>query len=211
MAYGRGAAGELFHLNLKINTNEKGFPLKFHLKGADYAAVVPNALLVAQYLRHTLPMDADIFYATVTRDNSARDSRLLRGAIGAGTFEEAAGPPITPANYNRPEDASLVRFENTEGQNITYKIPCIPDIIVNDAALQGGAVADVVGMPGVLAAPAAGLDWFLNFNLFMKSVVKYCIYVKSSHGPGAAFDFAQFENAYFLRTGVKKGGRVSAS
>ena len=47
MAYSNGAAGTLFHLNLKINTQERGFNWKAHLTGANYAAVLPTAVAMA--------------------------------------------------------------------------------------------------------------------------------------------------------------------
>lgn len=210
MAYIAGAAGTLFHAVFNINCANKGFNLKFHLVGADYAAVTPSALTLADCLLPVLPDSAQIFYARVSNDNTRRDSRFLPGALGNGTSQEGAGPPIVPDVCNRPEDSMLVRFENTEGDSVSRHFTSVPDRVIADAAQAGGAVANVVGMPAAVPAVGALTAWNTNFNRLMQAIVKLTVFVKSGHAPGGAFQYALWENAYLLRTGAKKGGRVFA-
>ncbi|MBV9075165.1 MAG: hypothetical protein JOZ10_16185 [Acidobacteria bacterium] len=210
MGYSAGAAGTLFHANYKINTPEKGFNMKFHIQGADYATVMPKAVSLSEYIRNVMPADASIFYATVTNDDNRRDSRFLRGALGPGLVAAVVGPPAVPSVYDMPQTAMLVRLENTEGDAVTRKINPIPDSVISDA-LAGGAITDVTGTPGSVAAAGSGGDWYANFNLLMKAICYYTVFVKSGHAPGGAFQYAPWLNAYYLRPGIKKGGRVFSS
>jgi hypothetical protein len=211
MAYLDGSAGTLFHVNFKINTAERGFNMKYHMNGTNYAAVMANAVALSGYLKKILPSDAAVFYATVTRDDSKRDSKFLRDALGQGEYITSAGPPPVPSLYDMPQTAVLVRLENTEGDSISRKINPIPDTVITDA-LVGGSVADVVT---TLSAPSgaagSGATWYLNFNLFMQAMVAYTIWVRANHSPGGDFTYAAWNAAFVLRTAVKKGGRVFTS
>lgn len=210
MAYNAGAAGTLFHLNFKINTQERGFNLKFHMVGADYAAVTPNALILASYLRNVMPADSEVFYATVSNDNTKRDSRFLRPALGIGLVPAVVGPPAIPSVYDMPETAVLVRLENTEGDEVSRKINPIPDVQVSDA-IFANAITEVVGTPAVPAVAGAPGAWAADFNKLLIAIVSITCYVKKNHAPGGAFSWAPWLNAYVLRTALKKGGRVFRS
>lgn len=208
MALIDGLAGSLFHVNFKINTEQRGYNLKFHLVGSNYDAVSPMALRLANQLRGVLPTDATIFYATVTNDNTTRDSIFLRGALGDGLFGQTGGPPLPAKPFDNSRSAILLRLEGNNGQSVPIKINPVPDEVMTDGTIVT-AIDDVVGMPVAFPAVASPTDTFkVAFNKLMQEIVFSTRYVKSGHPPGGAFQYDNWKNAYVLRQSVKRGGRV---
>ncbi len=208
MALLNGAAGNLFKATFLINGPSKGFTDSYHLLGADYTVAVPKAIALAGFLRAILPGDCEIFYARVSRDDSARDGQYVPDAIGGGQYITALGPPAVKGVVNTDYDHALMRFENTEGGWISPKIGPLPDDVVNGGLLGAFKPANVIGTPG--AAPAAVADFTAfatNFNKLMQAIAFYTIYVRSGHVSGGPFQYAPWLNAYCLRTAEKKGGR----
>lgn len=202
-----GLAGTLFHMNLKINCQGRGYQTKLHLVGADYAAVVPNAVKVASALRLCLPQDASVFYATISRDNTKKDSKYLKGALGNGLYTGVVATPPVPTKANEGWDALLVRFENEDGGYLPMKIGPVPDAIID-----GGTVVPSItdlDAPFTAADPAAadGTDYAIAFTNLMKFILKYCYHVRSGHAPGGVFTYWGLTAAYVIDTSKKKGGR----
>lgn len=206
MAFTDGSAGTLWDYHVQINTDRKGFELVFHMVGADLTTIKPNAIDIAGRLKDLMPTDAEIFFSRLSNNDSTRDSRFIREALGAGTH---VGPGVDPPAtlYDMPQAQLLVRLEDTEGQSVSRKIGPIPDYVVTDERVTT-AISDVVGMPATIGAVGSGADWFANFNLLLKAIVKYTVHVKAGHSPGGTFKWAAWQNAYVLRTAIKKGGRV---
>lgn len=210
MAYITGAAGTLWHMNFKINADTRSFNFKTHLVGTDPVGVLlPKCVLMAALYKSIMPKDAEIMFATLTNDDSVRDSRFIRDAIGPGTYQ-ATGSPAPASVFDAQRVAGLVRFENTEGQAMQIKVNPIPDDQVADNAFVN-AVTDVVGTPVTdPGAPGAADAWAANMNKLMKSIAYNCVYLKSRRLSGGRFTYAAFANAFLLRPAVKKGGRVFA-
>jgi len=210
MALDDGDPGTLFHLNLKVNTEFRGFPYKFHLKGADYAAVMPGAIAIANQMKGWMPTDTEIIYATVTRDNSDRDSKFVRGALGSGVFAQTGTPP--PAEvFDNPRSALLTRFETDSGLSLSRKFSTLPDEVLTDGSLVAD-IPDITATP--LAAPAAvaATDTFAQaFNKFLQAVAFYSVFVKAGHAPGGVYRWEKFSGVFVLRQSAKKGGRVFSS
>ncbi len=210
MALSVGDPGTLFHLNLKVNTDQRGFNFKFHLKGTDYDAVMPGCVAVAKALRSVMPTDADIFYAAVSMDNTARESKFIRDALGVGTYGQITVDP--PAElFDNSRSSLLVRFEIADGLWVSRKINPLPDEVITDGTLVDDiddVVAPVTVAPG---APVASNSYPVAFKLFMSTVMFYTRFVKSGHAPGGEYQFQTWSAAYVLRQSVKKGGRVFSS
>ncbi|TAL03832.1 MAG: hypothetical protein EPO07_05735 [Verrucomicrobia bacterium] len=207
MAYSNGSAGNLWDFHLQLNSDRRGFNEMFHFVGADLSAITPKAVDIAGQMKNILPTDAEIFFARLSNNNTAKDSRFVRAATGAGTHVGPGSSP-PPTLYDMPQAHLLVRFEDTEGGEVSRKLGPIPDYVVTDERLTT-AITDVVGMPALpLGAIGSGTDWFANFNLYMQMLVAYTWHVKSGHAPGGTFQYAAWQNAYVIRTCIKKGGRV---
>lgn len=209
MAYNVGAAGNLWDFHLQINSARKGFNLRWAFVGADLTGIMTPATRIAGRLLNLMPTDAEIFFARLSNNNSAKDSRFVRAAVGpGGHIGPGVDPPATV--YDMPQAHVLVRFEDTEGAEVSRKIGPIPDYVVEDEELMA-TITDVVGTPvGALGAVGSGADWYANFNLLMKDIVQNTVHVKSGHAPGGAFSYAPWQNAYVMRTCIKKGGRIFA-
>jgi hypothetical protein len=209
VAYNVGVAGTLWDFNIKINSARKGFNCKFHFVAADYATVVPKAVDIAGRLLNVLPTDAEIFFATISNNNTRKDSRFIRAALGPGAHVLGGSSP--PAStYDMPQAQLLVRFEDSEGGQVPRKLGPVPDAYVSSEELTS-AINDVVGVPTLpLAAIGSGADYFANFNLLMKSIVVHTAHVLTGHAPGGDFQWAPWLNAYVMRTCIKKGGRIFA-
>jgi hypothetical protein len=201
-----GVGGTLFHANYKINTDFRGYNLKFHIANSNQTAAKVVGNLIASYLKVIMPTDAEIMFATVSNDNHKRDSAFLRDSIGAGTYIDGGVDP-PPSVYDFPSVAVKLRLEHDDGSSVTRKINPIPDAIVTDERFLE-AIADVVAMPGTIAAAGTGADWYANFNLLMQVIVKWTQHVQAGHSPGGDYTYFPWNAAYVLSTTVKKGGRV---
>lgn len=207
MAYSDGAAGTLFSSNFKINTDRRGFQLKFWHKGTDYTVPFGQANGIAARLLAVMPTDAEIVYATLSNNDHRKDSRFLRAALGVGTYVSPGESP-PPSVYDMPQVSVLVRFEDTEGGQVPRKFGPIPDEVVADEHFLDN-IADITdGGAGSTGAPGSGADWYENMALLIGYCAANSIHVQGGHAPGAAYKWAAWTSAFPLRTCVKKGGRV---
>lgn len=202
-----GIAGELWNVNLKTNCNDHGLNDKFHVIAADGVAARTKAIAIATAYLRIMPSDAEIVYATVSNDNSARDSKYVPDALSAGLFINV-DPDVTPTLTNDPLTAVKIRFEHAGGGSITRKIGPVPDRVVTSNALPTPPDALTATFAG--ADPVAGVlsTYKLQLENFMKIISKYCVHVRSGHLSGGAFTYFAYEAAYYVGIGKKKGGRA---
>lgn len=199
--------GLLWHMNYKINTPTRGFNFKLHVPNVDEATVIPIAERIGQRLLYLMPSTCEIFYATISKDDTDQDSRRVPGALGGGLYGQTGSSPAATKPDNS-RSAILTRFEHSAGGGVNMKFAPIPDTVCTDDTLTTIPTA-VVGVPvGALALPGAGADFFVEFTTLMKDIVQSCKAIKSGHPPGGAFKYANFLNAYYTRLAVKKGGRI---
>ncbi len=203
MAVGNGT---LWHGNFKILTDEHRFNFKFHIAETDETTAMAVCVDLAARYKKLMPEGGSISYATLTRDNSKKDSRYVKDAIGPGEYVTAAGPPAVPAQYDYSKVCLLVRFEHEDGGSVSRKVNPIPDTKITDGGLIA-AISAVVGLPATVPAVGAA-DWETEFTNFMKAFVKGTHHVVSGHAPGGPYTYFPWKNAYVLRVGDKKGGRL---
>lgn len=190
-----------------IETDQRSFSTTFHIANGTEADNIVIANRLALRLRNLIPADAEITYATLSKDGPPKDSLFLASALGAGLYVEDAGPPAVLAKYDYSKVAALVRFESDGGGNVTRKFGPIPDVIITSGHIIP-TVTPVTGMPVAPAAPGAA-TWQLEFLNFMKDWMISTHHVKSNHAPGGDFNWFAWKNAYSLRVGDKKGGRLT--
>lgn len=203
----QGLAGTLFRLNMKVNCQDRGFQTKLNLVGANYAAVITPALLIAAAYRKTLPSDAEIYYATISMDNTKRDSKYLPGALGQGGFVGAGVDP-DPTLANAAWDAIKVRLENEDGGQMTVKIGPVPDAVIDGGGITDPIDAVTSTFAGADPTLADGTVYKTAFTNLLKLITKYCFHVRSGHAPGGVFTYWALTAAYPLGVAKKKGGRV---
>lgn len=202
-----GAAGTLWKANYKINAGNRGFQFKVQMAGIAEDAAVTAAEDIAARMLLLFPIDAEIVFATLANDNTARDATFLRNATGVGAYITAAGPPIIPAKFDQSQTALQIRLENPDRQSVQRIFNPIPDTVLTDDLL-GGSVVDVTALPVTVPAPAAGATWYEEFTNFMKALVKNTHYVKSGHAPGGVYQYSVWRKAFMIRACKKKGGRA---
>ena len=202
--------GTLWHVNFKINTDFRGFNSKFHMADIDEATAKARALDLAARMKSLMPADAEIFYATISKDNHEKDSRYLPAALGAGTRAPGAGGGAT-TNFDSSQTALLYRLENDNGSSITRKFNPIPDEIVTDQRVINDIPPIIAAAGQTLPAVGAGATYADELQAFMLAVCQKTHHVKAGHAPGGPYKYANFVNAYVLRVGIKKGGRVFSS
>lgn len=196
---------QLWHVNAKINTDHKGFNFKFHLANMDEAAARAAAIRLLTRLRWTMPTSSEIVAATLNKDDTAPDSRMIPDVIGNGLHVVS---PATTSKFDNSSTALLVRFEHDAGLGVTRKFCPIPDFVVENQSL----VTAISGLVGIVAAPAtaagSGADWYAEMRNLMQDLAFTSKAIKSGHSPGGAYQRANFVNAYVMRIGVKKGGKI---
>lgn len=213
-----GAAGSLWHLFIKINTDFGSLNFKLHLLGANLAAVRAKAARLCTRYRWLLPTSAELVHAHLSKDDSDQDSRQLPEGCGPGLYGSNATPSAVVTKFNRYTDCILVRFEDSTGGGVTRKIGPVPDSVITAqeivptiTSVTGDAVPAVPGDdPGI--AYAADTSWATEFTNFIQDVAASCINVRSGHPPGGAFQYADLWNALVSnQVGGKKGARVMNS
>lgn len=206
MALSEGAAGSLWHGNLKINAGRKGYQFKFHMAGVSEEAAFTAAIDIAQRVRKLMPIGGEIVFATLSNDNSARDAGFLAEALGVGEYLESESPDV-PAEFDTSFAALHVRMETPDRQSVQRIFNPIPDVIMTAGELEG-SIVDVTSMPSSVPAVGAGTTWYEEFSNFMKAMVKQTHYVKTGHAPGGAYQYSAWRKAFFIRATKKKGGRA---
>lgn len=203
-----GVAGTLFSLNLDINYPRGSTSLKLHLVGADYPAVITPAVKIATALRRIMPMDSEIFFASVNNDNSKRDSKFVPGCLGDGLF---VGLGEEPTVCNQGYDAVLVRTENSDGGNVPLKIGPVPDEVLASGEFTLPLTAQAVTFAGADPNTAAATDYALQLLELLQLITKYCYHIRTGHAPGGVFTGFAITAAYPLRAAKKKGRKHSFS
>lgn len=199
--------GILWHLNVKINTPQRGFQMKWHMAEVAESVARSNAIALCNRFKHLMPTDAEIFFATIAKDDNPRDSRFVPEALGAGSHITPGSTP-PPSVYDYPTTSLLVRAEHAAGSSVTRKLGPLPDDIVTDGEVIA-AITNVTTMP--VAAPAAwasGDLWATTMNNFLKEIMLFTQHVKSGHAPGGPYTYFPWTAMFPLRVGEKKGGRV---
>lgn len=196
----------LWKANLKINTDERGFTFGFHVINASETAARASANDIAARYRALMPLSAEIFFATISKWDSKRDSRFLPDAIGPGEYTEDEGPPVV-SDYDIARTSILIRLEHDGGGSVTRKFCPIPDSIVNGGH-NVDAIVNVLGTAPPAAAPGAGANWEAEFTNFMQALVYSTTHIESGGSPGGPYTSRAYVNAFAIRAGVKRGGRV---
>lgn len=197
----------LWHVNFKINTKQRGLNTKFHIAGGSEAEAKTKANELATRLRWIMPTDANIFFATLSKDNHKKDSRFLKDALGAGLSPEAAETPADSV-YDWPTTSLLIRMEHEDGASVTRKIGPLVDVKVEEGDLLA-AVLPQEGMPGAPpAATIAGDTYAVKLNKLMQIIMLNTDHVVAGHAPGGDYVTFKWTSAFALRIGQKKGGRV---
>lgn len=202
--------GDLWYLRYNINTETRGFNLKFHIVGTDETAIMAHGSRIAGHIKSILPTDAEIFYACYGKVGAPRDAGFLEGAPGVGTYQIAGTPPVD-SKYDYSKTAVLVRLENTVRRAVNLKFAPIPDDICTEGAL-GANVPAVKGTPtGAIPTTPTTDNWYNRFNLFLQYIVQNTHYVQSKRNANGSYNYDNWKNAYVSRVGDKKGGRVFGS
>lgn len=213
-----GAAGSLWHLFMKINTDWGSLNFKLHLIGANLAAVRAKAERLCTRYRWILPTGSEMIHAHLSKDDSDQDSRQLPAGCGPGLYGSNATPTAVVTKFNRYTDCVMVRFEDSTGGGVTRKIGPVPDTVVSAQVLVP-AVDSIVGdvvptapstAPGI--AYSADTSWATEFTNLIKDIAASCVNVRAGHAPGGAFQYADLWNALVSeQVGGKKGARVMNS
>jgi len=213
-----GAAGSLWHLFLKINTDFGGVNFKLHLLGATLAAVRANATRIATRYRWIMPKSAEIVHVHLSKDDSDQDSRQLPEACGLGLYGSNATPTPILTKFNRYTDCVLVRFEDSTGGGVTRKIGPVPDTVISEQGLTVTPDSVIGDVKPTNPATAAGIayvadaSWATEFSNLIQDIAANCINVKAGHAPGGVFQYADMWNALVnVQVGGKKGARVMNS
>lgn len=206
-AWNDGGAVGLWAFNLKVNGPRRGFNLKFHITEKNEA----DAKLVAQDIGakflFVLPGDCEVIFATISKDDSAKDSKFVPSCLGDGLYQSSAGPPIVLGTVNMERDSLLVRFESAGPNPVSRLFPCLPDDRVVKQALAT-PIDPVTAIP--VANPAVPTDatlWEDNYNILLQTLVLSTSHVKVGHVPGGVYTYFPWNAAYPLRIATKKGGR----
>lgn len=203
-----GIPGELFHVNFKVNCQGFGLNSKYHVIAATAVLARAKAIAIGTAYKRILPSDADLVYATVSNDNSQRDSKYIPEIRGDGEFINV-DPDVTPSFTNDAQTAVRIRFEHEGGASDTRLINPVPDRVV--------AAQDLLTPPDAVTATYAGVDpvagvlstYKLQLENFMKVITKYAVNLRSGHIAGGAFVYNVYNAAYYVGIGKKKGGRAS--
>lgn len=207
MALSEGAANTLWTALWKINAANKGYQFKVNIAGVDEATAVANADDLAARILALFPEDAEVMFATLSNNNSARDAAFLRNALGSGEYITAVGPPPVGAKFNDGSTGIQIRMETPDRQSVQRIFNPLPDTVVTDALIQG-SVADVLSLPVAVDAPGAAATWYVEMANFMKALVMKTHYVKSGHAPGGVYLYSAWRRAFLIRVTKKKGGRA---
>lgn len=201
--------GDLWHINYKINTDFRGFNFKLHVRGVNEAACRALAIRLGNRMLWVLPASAEIIMATINKDDSDRDSRIVPDVFGSGKYvDPGVSPP--PSVFDNSRTCLNFRLEHSAGSGITRKWAPLPDLPVSGQALTTA----IAGMQGIVAAPVtapgAAASWFLEMSNLIQDIAFSTQAIKTGHPPGGAFKYATFVNAYVMGVSVKRGARVFA-
>ncbi len=198
--------GILWSLNLKINSDQKGFNEKYWIAEKTEADAKTASLAICAQRLKLLPTNAEIFFATMSKNNSTRDSRFLHTGLGVGTYQFGDPTPVD-TEYDYAGTSLLIRMENESGSSFSRKICCVPDNIVEGGTLVS-SVSPVTSTPLALpAADAVDATWYAKMNRFMALLCFYTHHVQSDHAPGGPYTYFAFTSAFAMRIAQKKGAR----
>lgn len=198
----------LWHLVYDINADDRGFTTTFKVAEATEADAMLVGIDLGKRLLTLLPTDSEIFFAKLSRDDSARDALMIPEAMGPGTYQSAAGPPAVNPPYDAPQTCLVMRLEDSNNVPVPFKLAPIPDNVTTGGALSTKP-DPVRGMPGALPADNDIADTYAqNLNKFMAAIVKQTHHIIGGHSPGAGYTYFPWKNCYMNRLGKKKGGHV---
>jgi len=209
-----GAAGTLYHVYMKFNSDFGSVTGKLHILAADRATARSKATILAMRWRWIIPSNVDLVHCHISKDDSEQDSQQLPGVVGPGLFgsNKVGGAEIT--KYNRYTDHLCVTCEDETGGSVTRKFGPLPDEVVASQVLKFPVTAISGVAPPAEPATAAGIvyvadvSWYTEMQNFLQSVAANCVNVKSGHPPGGAFQYAAIWSMLPGVVGGKKGGRV---
>lgn len=201
--------GDLWHANYKINTDFRGFNFKLHFRGVNEASVRAIAIRLGQRMLAVLPASAEIIMATINKDDSDRDSRMVPDVIGPGVYV-VGHTGTTAAKFDNSRTCLNFRLEHAAGGGITRKWAPIPDDVVTGQML----ISSIAGLQTITAAPTtapnAATSWYDEMKNLIQDIAFSSQAIKTGHAPGGPFKYAAFQNAYVMGVSVKKGARVFA-
>lgn len=196
----------LWVANYKLNGPHRGFNLKFNLAEKTESEAKTIATDLGKKIRAILPGDCEIFYATISKTDTRRDSRYIPDCVGGGQSLISAGPDV-PTECNHERDSLRVRFESAGPQPVTRLFPMIPDTEVEGQELANAITAVTEMPPSNPTVPVAFIDWAANFNTLLKTIVYSTHHVKTPATPGGVYTYYAWNAAYPGALSTKKGGR----
>lgn len=199
---------KLFKLRVKINTPDGGLNWVLHLANTTEADALTRAEAIVTRYKAILPSTCEIKHCTISRSNTHKDSRIIKGVLGDGLYGQGGVDP-DPTTYNKFDDVLLVRMEDEEGQGITLKIGPVPDTIISNGEVIDpiDSVTDMA--PAVAAAGAQPVTYKTEFKNLMHLIGKYCHRVKAAtNNPGGLYEYFAFQRAHVVGVSKKKGGRI---
>lgn len=191
----------------KINTDDGGLISEFFIANVNKATARARFEAIGSKIKGLLPIDAEIFNATMHKQDGKRDGFLLPNCLGAGTYGTLLASPA-PTKMNQFRDAILIRRETPDGIVSSINFAPYPDPIVTGAAVVATIDSAVGGVPADPGDPAATDAYAARFNNLLLYLQWATHYVQSGQAPGASYIYDVWENLYVERTSTKKGGRV---
>lgn len=194
--------------NLKINTDERGFNFKFFINNATEATARGDAADIGKRYKAIMPPTGQVFYASLHRLGSERDSRYLHEAVGFGTYDPEETPTDLPSDYDFSRTAVGIRLETAEGDFVLRKVCPIPDEIIFGSTIidQFNPITSPPADPAT--APGAAVDWKTELENLVKKLMLKTVHIKTKKGPDGLPVVRSWQRGMLLRVGQKKGGRV---
>ncbi len=191
----------------KINTDEGGLISEFWIANVPKATARTRFEGISSRIKGLLPIDAEIFLATMHKQDGTRDGFLLPDSLGAGTYGTLLSTPA-PTKMNQFRDSILIRRETGDGIVSSINFAPYPDPIITGADVVAPISSVVAGVPADPGDPAATDLYAVRFNNLLLYLQWATNYVQSGFTPGAAYTWDAWENLYVERVSTKKGGRV---
>lgn len=198
----------LWYVRFKINTPNGGFNLKLSMPNTTEINALLQGNKIADHYKYLIPSTCEIIRATISKSNTAKDSRILKAALGDGKYlQNGVAPPAT--TYNLASDTIKVRFEDEDGSGVTMKLGPVPDTIIGNGEVIL-PIASVTDMTAPDPVPIiTDVVYATAFAQFMLLIGKYCARVEAkTNNPGGAYNFSKFKAAHVIGVGKKKGGRI---
>lgn len=191
----------------KINTDDGSVESTFWHAALTKANARIRATGVGTRILGLLPTDAEIFSATLHKEDGKRDGFLLPDCIGAGLYGTLLGTPA-PTKMNQFRDSILIRRETGDGRVTSINFAPYPDPIVTAGGVTAPPTSVIAGVPADPGPPDDTDVYAVRFTNFLTYLQWATNYVESGFKPGGTYKYDTWENLYAERTSTKKGGRV---